>query len=66
MTTFLVQKYKGIIGRECFQVEVEVGGRKYEDVPVAEIEEGRHDLLSWACQPGDVVVFHGLTIHGAK
>ena len=45
---------------------MELGGRKYEDVPVAEIEEGRHDLLSWACQPGDVVVFHGLTIHGAK
>ena len=25
-----------------------------------------HDILSWECQPGDVVVFHGLTLHGAK
>merc|ERR1719264_1784736 len=49
-----------------YQVESEVGGRKYEDVPVEEIEEGNHELLSWACQPGDVVVFHGLTLHGAK
>ena len=48
------------------QVETEVGGREYEDVPVQDIEEGRHDILSWECQPGDVVVFHGLTLHGAK
>ena len=52
--------------KEPFKVESEVGGRKYEDVPVDEIEEGNHELLSWACQPGDVVVFHGLTLHGAK
>ena len=48
------------------QVETEVGGREYEDVPVQDIEEGHHDILSWECQPGDVVVFHGLTLHGAK
>ena len=23
-------------------------------------------LLSWSCQPGDCVVFHGLTLHGAR
>ena len=52
--------------QEDTQVETEVGGREYEDVPVQDIEEGRHDILSWECQPGDVVVFHGLTLHGAK
>ena len=52
--------------QENVQVETEVGGREYEDVPVEDIEEGRHDILSWECQPGDVVVFHGLTLHGAK
>ena len=52
--------------QENVQVETEVGGREYEDVPVQDIEEGLHDILSWECQPGDVVVFHGLTLHGAK
>ena len=60
-------------------MEAEVEGRSYEDVPVEEIESGRHkvgrkvqdkddllQLLSWACEPGDCVVFHGLTLHGAK
>ena len=23
-------------------------------------------LLSWACEPGDCVVFHGMMLHGAK
>ena len=45
---------------------MEVGARNYEDVPVDEIEEGNHEILSWACKPGDIVVFHGLTLHGAK
>jgi len=40
--------------------------RRYEDVPVAEIESGQHEVISWACQPGDCVVFHGLTLHGAR
>ena len=43
-----------------------MGGQKYEDVPLDEIEGGSHKILSWDCEPGDVVVFHGLTLHGAK
>jgi ectoine hydroxylase-related dioxygenase (phytanoyl-CoA dioxygenase family) len=31
----------------------------------AEIAAGRHDLLAWAMEPGDCLVFHGLTVHGA-
>ena len=30
-------------------------------------KDGKIDqLLSWDCEPGDCVVFHGMTLHGAK
>merc|ERR1719341_2520827 len=41
-------------------------GKTFHNVPVDEIENGKFELLSWACQPGDCVVFHGMTMHGAK
>lgn len=51
---------------EVKQME-EKEGRTFEDVPVDEIESGQlGELISWACEPGDCVVFHGLTLHGAK
>merc|ERR1719309_819214 len=34
--------------------------------PAAEIASGKFEVLSWACEPGDCVVFHGMTVHGAK
>jgi len=34
-------------------------------VPEEEIESGRWDILSWSCEPGDVVAFQGLMLHGA-
>ena len=39
--------------------------RVYEDIPEELIESGKWELLSWACQPGDVIAFQGLTLHGA-
>ena len=33
-------------------------------VPVPEIDES-YEILSWALKPGDCVVFHGATLHGA-
>ena len=39
--------------------------RVYEDIPEEEIESGKWELLSWACEPGDVIAFQGLTLHGA-
>jgi hypothetical protein len=39
---------------------------EYEDVPVAAIESGEWPLLKWDCAPGDVIVFHGKTLHGAS
>jgi len=41
-------------------------GKAFEDVPVQDIEDGKYELLSWDCEPGDCVVFHGMTLHGAK
>ncbi|MDJ0936979.1 MAG: phytanoyl-CoA dioxygenase family protein [Kiloniellales bacterium] len=38
-------------------------GEGYEPVP--EIEPGKHSILSWDLAPGDVLVFHFLTLHGA-
>ncbi len=39
--------------------------RQYETVPEDEIESGKWEILSWGCEPGDVVAFQGLTLHGA-
>lgn len=42
------------------------GERQYYDVPVEEIEAGKWPILQWECKPGDVVVFHMRTLHGAS
>jgi ectoine hydroxylase-related dioxygenase (phytanoyl-CoA dioxygenase family) len=36
-----------------------------EPVPDVEAERARLRILGWALEPGDAVVFHGLTLHGA-
>ena len=38
----------------------------YEKMPDFEAERDRHHILSWCMQPGDVIAFHGLTVHGAS
>ena len=37
----------------------------FKDVPENLIENGKWPILSWPCEPGDCVVFHGKTLHGA-
>ncbi|XP_037078202.1 uncharacterized protein LOC119099199 [Pollicipes pollicipes] len=39
--------------------------RRYEDVPSDEIDSGQHELLAWPMEPGDCIVFHMKTVHGA-
>jgi len=39
-------------------------GSPYAPVPDVDGERARYDILSWAMEPGDCVVFHGLTLHG--
>ena len=37
----------------------------FKDVPEEDIEQGKWPILSWPCNPGDCVVFHGKTLHGS-
>jgi ectoine hydroxylase-related dioxygenase (phytanoyl-CoA dioxygenase family) len=36
-----------------------------EDVPDINANPGQYDLLDWDMEPGDVLVFHPLTLHGS-
>ena len=37
-----------------------------ETLPDIEADRSAHDILAWDMAPGDAVVFHALTIHGAQ
>lgn len=37
----------------------------YEPIPDIEADRGRYEITSWDLSPGDVYVFHALTVHGA-
>jgi len=37
----------------------------YEDIPDIEANRDNYDIVSWNLSPGDVYVFHGMTVHGA-
>jgi ectoine hydroxylase-related dioxygenase (phytanoyl-CoA dioxygenase family) len=47
------------------------GGSRYErnpdyvDIPDIDAEREQHEFLGWEMEPGDVVAFHALTVHGA-
>ena len=38
---------------------------RYPSMPDIEAEPKKHKILKWELAPGDCIVFHGLTIHGA-
>jgi hypothetical protein len=38
---------------------------RFEPLPDIEAERSRYKFLSWDTGPGDVIAFHGLTLHGA-
>lgn len=40
-------------------------GVTYETVPPIDTHPDQYDILSWALEPGDCIVFHMLTLHGA-
>ena len=40
-------------------------GERYDPLPDFEAERDRYDIVSWSMQPGDVIAFHAMTIHGA-
>jgi ectoine hydroxylase-related dioxygenase (phytanoyl-CoA dioxygenase family) len=46
-------------------VEPQVDDPRFEPLPDIEAERDRHEFLSWDVEPGDVIAFHALTLHGA-
>jgi ectoine hydroxylase-related dioxygenase (phytanoyl-CoA dioxygenase family) len=41
------------------------GEKPWETIPDFDAELDRHEVLSWALEPGDCIVFHALTVHGS-
>ena len=41
------------------------GDARFERLPDIEAQREQHDIISWAMSPGDCIVFHALTVHGA-
>ena len=37
----------------------------FEDIPDIEADRDSYDIISWDLEPGDVYVFHAMTVHGA-
>jgi len=37
----------------------------YEPMPDIEVDREQYDVISWDLDPGDVYVFHAMTVHGA-
>ena len=38
---------------------------RFERMPDIEADRNAHDIVSWSMEPGDCIVFHALTVHGA-
>jgi ectoine hydroxylase-related dioxygenase (phytanoyl-CoA dioxygenase family) len=37
----------------------------FEDIPDIEAQRDNYDIISWDLEPGDVYLFHAMTLHGA-
>ncbi len=46
-------------------VDMVVEDPRFEPLPDLDSERDRHEFLSWEMEPGDVIAFHALTLHGA-
>ena len=47
-------------------VDLAVEDPRFEPLPDIDAERGSHAFLAWDMEPGDVVAFHALTLHGAS
>ena len=50
-------------GRELYEFGQD--DKPWESIPDFDAEIDRHEVLSWPLEPGDCLVFHALTVHGA-
>ena len=46
-------------------VDLQVEDPRFEPLPDLDAERDRHEFLAWDMEPGDVIAFHALTLHGA-
>ncbi len=46
-------------------VDMQVEDTRLEAMPDIEAERSQHEFLSWDMEPGDLIAFHALTVHGA-
>ncbi|CAH1788854.1 unnamed protein product [Owenia fusiformis] len=50
---------------ESYTANKEISGQVFEKVPDIDSEINKHEILSWAVEPGDCVVFHMKALHTA-
>lgn len=41
-------------------------GREMDELPDINTDRDKYDIISWAVEPGDALLFHALTLHGAR
>ncbi len=41
-------------------------GTKMDELPDINADRSKYDIVSWQLEPGDVLIFHALTLHGAR
>ncbi len=47
-------------------VDLQVQDARFEPLPDLDAERDAHEFLAWDMEPGDVIAFHALTLHGAS
>jgi len=51
--------------KERPDADLAIEDNPYEPVPDVDGQRGDYELLAWELEPGDCIVFHALTLHGA-
>ena len=47
-------------------VDLAVSDPRFEPLPDLDASRAEHEFLAWDLEPGDVIAFHALTLHGAS
>ena len=63
--TFFPRKFATALDYQVKDPSREGESSSFETVPDIDGEPDRYDILCWPLEPGDCVVFHGMTLHGA-
>ena len=63
--TFFPRKFSTALNYQLEDSSREGESASFETVPDIDGEPDRYQILCWPLEPGDCVVFHGMTLHGA-